>query len=514
MKPGVLPLALGLALAAVTGSGWAAENHDAPKKAEANSPIPAERNVATRHVLHIDGGSLHYTAHAGTLLIHDDKGKAIGSMFYVAYTKDGIKDKSKRPVTFLYNGGPGSASLWMHMGSFGPKRVLTTNAGATPPPPYQLVDNPDSLLDVTDLVFIDAMGTGFSTPVGSGTDKDFWGVDQDATAFDKFITRYVTVNQRWNSPKFLYGESYGTTRSAALVDKLQNDGMAFNGVILMSSILNYGELLPGMDRESIGNLPSYAAIAAYHHKIALPAGGLPELLNQARAFADTEYTEALAKGDTLPAAQKAAIAAKLSALTGLSTTWLLEANLRIDPSRFQKELLRDRRLTIGRYDARFTGIDSDAAGETTETDPSDTGMSGAFTAAFNQYLTTDLNYHSDRSYLTMSNAIESWDWKHRAAGNGWKVPMPYVVSDLGEAMRSNPHLHVLSANGWYDLATPFHATEYDLAHLGLEPSQMGQLQYTYYPSGHMIYLNPQALHQLKHDLVGFYHQAAPTASKP
>lgn len=516
MKTTLLRIAILTVLLASSGLALAADDNGnegakTPDKSQSDNDkmraIPPEKAVVTQHQINADGKTLRYTASAGNLLIRDDDGKPVASVFYVAYVRNG--EKNKRPLTFFYNGGPGSASLWLHMGSFGPKRVLTDNASATPPAPYTLIDNPNTLLDVSDLVFIDAIGTGYSQAVGKGKDQDFWGVDEDVSAFARFITRYVSLNHRWNSPKFLYGESYGTTRSAALVDKLQNDGMAFNGVTIMSSILNYGELMPGMDRESIGNLPSYAAIAAYHHKLDVAPVDLPAFLDQARAFADGEYAQALARGDTLSKLEKDSVAQRLHAFTGLSTSWLIQANLRIDPQRFQKELLRDRRLTLGRYDARFTGVDSDAAGEQPETDPSDTGMSGAFTAAFNQYLAVDLNYHNDLPYKTMSDAIEKWNWKHKINGSNWPVPMPYVVGDLSEAMRTNPHLQVFSANGYYDLATPFHMTEYDLAHLDLDPAAQQQLRYGYYPSGHMIYLNPAALVTLRKDLQTFYNAAAP-----
>lgn len=482
----------------------------AQAEAKTDARIPTtETAVRTEHTVSIGGRSIKYTATAGTLIIRDDKNQPQASVFYVAYTADGSK-ASQRPVTFLYNGGPGSSSVWLHMGSFGPVRIETGSPAATAPPPYHLVPNNDSLLDKTDLVFIDAVGTGYSRPLGKATGKDFWGVDQDLSAFSRAIERYVTLNKRWNSPKFLYGESYGTTRSAALVDMLQDKGMTFNGVILMSSILNYGIRMPGYDESYIGYLPSFAAAAWYHNKIANKPADLKTFVDQVRAWAAGPYAAALAQGQNLPAAQLHAIAQQMAAYTGLSVQYVKEANLRVDPSRFRKQLLRDQRLTLGRYDSRFTGIDPDAAGETPDYDASDAGISGAFVSAFHQYLESQLNYRSKLDYRpTYGEINKTWDWKHKAADMRRPLPLPYVAGDLAHAMRTNPNLKVLSVNGYYDFATPFSITEYDLAHMNLDPSLRGNLSFLYYPSGHMIYLNTDALKQLKGDLTHFYDHAAP-----
>ncbi|HLY18946.1 MAG TPA: hypothetical protein VKR61_17065 [Bryobacteraceae bacterium] len=320
---------------------------------EKTTPIPPETASATDHELVLDGKTIHYKATAGTLLINNDEEKPYGTVFYVAYALSGAGDLRTRPLTFLYNGGPGSASLWLHMGSIGPVRVVTSSPEATGAAPYQIVPNQYSMLDKTDLVFVDAVGTGFSRPVGKGTIKNFAGTDQDVQAFGRFIQRYVEVNHRWNSPKFLFGESYGTTRSAALVDALENDGMSFNGVILMSTILNYFTLAPGSDAVFIGNLPSYAAIAWHFEKIAHKGRDEKALLDEVRAFARGPYAEALAQGQNLPQSQVDSMAAKLAGYTGLSAQYIKEANLRVSPPRFRKELLRDQRLILGRYDARF-----------------------------------------------------------------------------------------------------------------------------------------------------------------
>jgi carboxypeptidase C (cathepsin A) len=505
---GTLALTPMISAHADTSAAHGKHSHDKTADPDA-TPAPVETATPTRHSVSIGGHSYKYTATAGTLIIRDDKNEPQASVFYVAYTLDGAK-ADHRPVTFLYNGGPGSSSVWLHMGSFGPMRIETGSPEATAPPPYHLVPNNDSLLDKTDLVFIDAVGTGYSRPVGKATGKDFWGVDQDLSAFSRAIQRYVSINHRWNSPKFLYGESYGTTRSAALVDVLQEKGLSFNGVVLMSSILNYGIRMPGYDESYIGYLPSFAAAAWYHDKLANKPADLTTFLEQVRAWASGPYAAALAQGQNLPANQVDAIAQQMAAYTGLSAQYIKEANLRVDPSRFRKELLRDQRLTLGRYDSRFTGTDPDAAGETPDYDASDAGISGAFVAAFHEYLDTQLHYHSDLDYRpTFGDINKNWDWKHKAADMRRPLPLPYVAGDLAHAMRTNPNLKVLSVNGYYDFATPFFITEYDLAHMNLDPSLRGNLQFLYYPSGHMIYLNTDALKQLKGDLAHFYDHAAP-----
>jgi carboxypeptidase C (cathepsin A) len=526
----VLELLFSCALVPLVAPALSAQNANpenpsiqTPPKEEKPASIPPERNSVTHHDLTLDGRTLHYSATAGTLLIDGDDAKPYGSVFYVAYTQDGVTDLRARPVTFLYNGGPGSASLWLHMGSVGPVRVATASPSATGAAPYQLIPNQYSLLDKTDLVFVDAVGTGYSRPVGKATQKEFSGTDQDVKAFDRFITRYVSVNQRWNSPKYLFGESYGTTRSAALVDALENDGMSFNGVVLMSTILNYFIRAPGMDSEFIGYLPSYAAIAWHFNKIANKPEDLKAFLNDVRAFARGPYAEALAQGHNLPDSQVDAIASKLSAYTGLNAQFIKEANLRISPQRFRKELMRDSRLILGRYDARFEGTDFDAAGEAPGYDPSSTGITGAFVSAFHDYLIRELKYSSSDTYYPRGPRVnEAWDHNHRPVGAGpggggpagvQPLREPYVAGDLADAMRKNPHLRVFSVNGLFDLATPFFITEFDLSHMQLEPKLRQNIEFAYYPSGHMIYLNVDALKQLKSDLSRFY-SSTPGAASP
>jgi carboxypeptidase C (cathepsin A) len=415
----------------------------------------------------------------------------------------------RRPVMFFYNGGPGSASLWLRMGSFGPMRIQTGNPETIRPAPFNFGPNPDTLLGATDMVFIDAPGTGYSRPLGDAKGSDFYGVDQDADAFSRAIIRYVTKFKRWDSPKFLFGESYGTTRSGALAYQLQDRGLALNGVVLLSSIMNYGRRQPGLDRDYLNYLPSYATTAWYHHKMANPPATVAEAAAEGRAFAEGPYAAALEKGQTISPAERDAVAKQMSGLTGLSPEFIERANLRVDLSRFRKELMRDERETIGRYDSRYTGVDPDAAGESPDYDASDTAISGAFIGTLNTYLARDLNYQTSMAYRASASEEEGfkWDFNHKAPGIRFTLNSPNTAIDLAAAMRQNPYLKVLSLNGWYDMATPFFGTEYDLDHMMLEPTQARNLQFRYYPSGHMVYLNPDALHAMRMDVERFIYDA-------
>ncbi|MDE2235236.1 MAG: peptidase S10 [Gammaproteobacteria bacterium] len=485
-----------------------ADNPPTQPAAAKQLPVPKETSSVTRHSVKIGASTIQYTATAGNLLVDNGEGKPIGSFFYVAYTKDGVSDLSRRPVTFLFNGGPGSSSIWLHMGSFGPVRVVTSNAQPTPPPPYDIVPNQYSLLDKTDLVFIDAMGTGYSRIVGKGTDKDFYGTDADIESFGKFIQRYVTLNNRWNSPKFLLGESYGTTRAAGLVDWLQKNGMAFNGVILQSSWLNGFVDFPGppfsLDLPYELYLPTMAASAWYHDKLPQKPADLPAFLQQVRQFALGDYAQALSQGDNLSAAQSQAIAQQLHNYTGLPVKYILEAKLRIDPFRFEKQLLRGQGRTIGRLDSRFEGIDADAAGEDPSYDPAGSAIGPAFTAAFHWYLANDLKYHTKLDYLVENYREVNQHWNNGQRIDGQEFPLMDVEENLRQAMTQNPHLQVFSANGYFDFATPFFETEYDLDHMGLDASLKNNIRYGYYQSGHMIYLNVPALKKYQADMDKFY----------
>jgi carboxypeptidase C (cathepsin A) len=466
-----------------------------------------EKSVSKRDTVTVGGRRVSYTATPGTLTLRDDEGAPIASMFYVAYVADRAKDAPERPVTFFFNGGPGSSTMWLHMGSFAPVRVETPNAQTAGPAPFRIVPNSYSLIDRSDLVFLDAIGTGLSRALGKAKEQDFWGVDQDIDAFAKGILRYLTINNRWNSPKYILGESYGTLRAAGLVHALQERGAQLNGVILLSSILNYGIRSPGTDQIFVNYLPSYAAVAWYHNKIPDRPATLEPFLTEVREYARGPYLAALVRGDDLPEAERTAIAQQLSRYTGLSPNFILRNNLRVDLGRFRKELLRDQNRTVGRLDARFQGIDVDSLTESPDYDASDAAISGAYIAALNSYLFARLSFRTDLFYRPNFREINrNWNQKHLAPGAERPMAAANTAIDLGRTMRMNPHLRVLSLNGYYDLATPFGGIEYDLKHLWLEPTLRKNVEFAYFESGHMIYIHPDSLAALKARLDRFYGQ--------
>jgi len=496
-------IAMAIVIIGAAGSASAAVRH------LGSVPVPPERAVATHHAISIESQAIAYTATAGTILLRSERHEPTASMFYVAYTKEGAA-LDRRPVTFCYNGGPGSSTIWLRMGSIGPKRVRTPEAVAAAPAPFTLADNPYSLLDKTDLVFVDAVGTGYSRVVGKADGKAFWGVDEDVRAFGQFIERYVTRNGRWNSPKFLFGESYGTTRSANLVNYLQNRGMAFNGVVLVSTVLNFGTLIAqsGNDLPYVAFLPTEAAAAWYHNRLPERPASLTSFLSEVRHFAGGEYADGLLKGDAISASEQSAVVASLHRYTGLSESYIRESNLRIPPGRFEKELLRADQQTLGRLDSRFLGYDLDVMADSPEYDPSDVAVSGAFVGASNDYVRKDLHFITDEHYYPTHYDVvnRGWNWNR---GERSSPIATNVADDLQEAMTKNPHLRVFSANGYYDFATPFFGTEYTLAHLSLSPALQSHITYGFYESGHMIYLHTPSLARLKADLSRFYDAAAP-----
>ena len=486
---------------------------DKPVEAGAQT-APKEESSVTDHSIKIGGQTIPYKATAQTILLKNDKGEPVALLYSTAYTRNDVKDPSTRPLAFLYNGGPGSSSVWLHMGSFSPKRVVTVNADVTPPPPYKLADNANCLLDKADLVFVDPIGTGFSHAVGKAQDKDFWGVDPDVKSLAQFITTYVSRNDRWNSPKFLIGESYGTFRSAALGNYLQDhDNLYLNGIVLVSSVLDLGTIsfYPGQDTTYIYYLPSYAATAWYHKVLSDRPENLRAFIDEARRFAETEYAGALIKGDNLSATEKADVAKKVSRYTGLDPDYLAKANLRVNLPQFMQELQRSRGLTTGRLDARFSGPTFDLIGEYAEYDPQETAISGAFVAAFNTYVREELKFGQDKTYQVGANFEGNrWDWKHeRGEGFGFPGP-PNVVNDLRSAMISNPRLQIEVENGIYDLATPFFATEQTMSHLGLAENLRKNIHLQYYDAGHMMYVRDEDLAKLKANVANFID----TASKP
>jgi len=435
-------------------------------------------------------------------LLKNDKGEPTASIFSVAYTRSDVKDLSRRPVAFAYNGGPGSSSMWLNIGAFGPRRVLTPNAESAPPPPYKIEDNANSLLDKTDLVFIDPVGTGYSHAVGKAQDKDFWGIDSDVREFAQFINTYVNRNNRWNSPKFLIGESYGTFRSAALGNDLQkNNGMVLNGIVLISTVLDLGTLSfnPGDDMPYIFYLPSYAATAWYNKVLDNRPQDLNAFLADARKFASTEYAAALMKGTKLTDPEKTEVARKLSRFTGLSEDYLKRANLRVNLPQFTAELQRSRGLITGRLDARFSGPETDLLAEYAQYDPEETAVIGPFTAAFNNYVREELKFFDDdaRKYEGLSFEVNrQWDWKHRSGDHYGFPGSPNVEGDLLDAIVANPHLQVQVENGLFDLATPFFATEYTMDHIQLPENLRSNIHLEYYDAGHMIYLREDSLSKL------------------
>ena len=472
---------------------------------EETAPVPEERQVTTRHSVRIDGETINYRAVAGTMNLEDDEDQAAASIFYIAYLREGVDDPARRPITFSFNGGPGSSSVWLHLGVFGPRRVVFDDAEYPLPPPYDITDNPYSILDQTDLVFIDPVGTGFSRTVGEGEDSDYLGVEEDVEAVGDFIREYVSRNNRWNSPKFLAGESYGTTRAAGLVNHLQNRGMNMNGVLLVSSILNFqtARFEPGNDLPYILFLPTYAATAWYHDALPDKPEYLQVFLNEVRGFAMGDYATALMQGDQLPEAQRNRIAAQLAAYTGLSESYLRQTNLRIHIQRFTKELLRDRRHSVGRLDSRYLGQDADAAGERPDQDPSYAAILGPYTAALNAYVRSELGFEEEREYEILSFDVNrNWNWQVPS-----RAGYVNTAEDLRQAMTRDPHLQVYVANGYYDLATPFFATEYTMDHLGLEARLKDNIQMDYYPAGHMMYIHPDSLEAMRTDLVTFYGSA-------
>lgn len=511
----IVPVFILAALLAVPSASRAGQDAkpDQPKTDEKKPPVveAAPPASVTQHRIAAGGRTIAYTATAGTIDLKNAKNETIGRMFSVAYADSGATDAAKRPVTFVFNGGPGSSSMWLHMGSFGPVRVRTTNAAATPPPPYTVADNEDTLLDKTDLVFIDAVGTGYSRIEGKGEPKDFYGTDPDVAAFAQFIERWLGANGRWNSPKFLLGESYGTTRAAALLAAMQTRGVAFNGVVLLSSYLNAWDDFNGppfaSDLPYALYLPTMAATAWYHGRIDPKPASLPAFVEEARQFALGDYARALAQGSRLTAADRDAIVLKLRRFTGMPEALIRNADLRIAPDRFEKELLRGERRMVGRLDARFKGIDHDAAGESPEYDAADAAFGAAFVAALNGYMRDGLKYVRDDLYQPNNYAEVGRNWDDHHTVDRRRSAMPDVAADLRIAMSKNPYLKILSANGYYDFATPFFQTEYTIAHMGLDPSLEKNITFTYYEAGHMVYVNDAARRQMKADVAKFYDEA-------
>jgi carboxypeptidase C (cathepsin A) len=486
------------------------QNTEKEKSKKPGGESPEEKVSETQHTVTIDGQQIAYTAKAGTLVLKDDEEHPKASVFYVAYTRNGVEDVSARPITFSFNGGPGSSSVWLHLGVLGPRRVLMEPEGTPLPPPFKLVENAYSLLDVTDLVFIDPVSTGYSRPAPGEEARQFHGVEQDIESVGEFIRLFTTRAQRWDSPKFLIGESYGTTRAAGLSSHLQEElGMYVNGIMLVSAILNFqsARFVLGNDLPYILFLPTYTTTAWYHKRLPedLQALSLADVLAQVEAFARGPYNTALMQGATLPAEERRQVVAALARFTGLTEAYVEQTNLRINIHRFVKELLRDERRTVGRFDSRITGIDRDAAGEYHDYDPSYAIVQGAYTAALNHYVRTVLDVKIDQSYEILTGNVQPWDYsKHQ---NQYLN----VAESLRQAMTYNPSLRVFVGNGYYDLATPYFATQYTFNHLELDPTLQDHISMGYYEAGHMMYLHQPSLAKLKADLAAFVRASLQTA---
>ena len=490
-------LTAGAALALAVPATAVAAEEDKPKAAAPAKDYQANR--ASKVLSGTFGGrTMRYTATVEEQVLKDDQGTpkaAIVTSAYVAEPRD-----PSRPVTFLFNGGPGSGSVWLQMGAFGPKRVaIPSDARDDGAPPYPILDNPDSLLDVTDLVFIDPVGTGFSHTIGDTKGEDYWGVTKDAKSVAQVIRQWLDRNGRWNSPKYLGGESYGTTRSAAVVNELEGgyNDVSLNGVILISTILDFGAgaETEGAELGYITVLPSMAATALYHGKAQAPS--VEAFVEEARQFAIGPYAAFLLKGQKATAAERAAIRPQLARFTGLSEDFLERADLRVTSGRFYKELLRDRGLTVGRLDARYTGTDYDRAGEQPDNDPSFYGIDAGYTAAINAWMRDGIGYQTDRRYVTIGS-VQPWDWTIPGGrdSNAYFTVAPY----LGRAMRENSGMRVFVGQGWYDFATPFFAAEYSLTRPGFPQDR---IVWEYYDAGHMMYVRDEDRRKLSADLRDF-----------
>ena len=497
------------------------------------SPEPEEfkpEQQASKGSVNVGGHVVNYDAYAGTLVVHTkdwddvaqnnekDAKTPEASMFYVAYFKSDAQGQP-RPLTFFYNGGPGSSTVWLHMGAFGPRRVVTADDSHTPAAPYSVVNNDYSLLDASDLVFVDAPGTGFSRIAGKDREKAFYGVDEDANAFADFIIQFLGKYGRWNSPKYLFGESYGTTRSAVLANILETQrDVDFNGVMLLSEILNFDfsaddpEFNPGVDLPYELALPTYAATAWYHHKLPDAHPDLQALLQEVEHFAMTDYAQALAAGFTLAPDQRDAIAARLHAYTGLPVEYIKKADLRINGGEFEKNLQDEANMTTGRLDTRFSGPTIDPLSKEADYDPQSAAISSAYVSAFNDYVRKDLEYGDDRIFKPEIDPSKWWNFLHQPPGAPAALPQTTnVMPDLARAMKYNPDLKVMLNAGYFDLATPFYEGIYEMQHLPIPPKLQGNIEFHFYQSGHMVYAHEASLKELHDNVAAFIQKTENSA---
>jgi carboxypeptidase C (cathepsin A) len=462
-----------------------------------------EKPVVTKHQATVNGKTLSYTVTTGLMPIKDSNDVTEAHIFYMAYTRDGQPEKGKRPLMFSFNGGPGSSSVWLHLGALGPKRVKVPGDARFPVPPFELIDNDYSWLDETDLVFIDPVGTGYSRPVKPEHGKKFFGMRGDVVSVGEFIRMYLTRNSRWGSPLFLVGESYGTTRAAGLSDYLIERGVSFNGIVLISTALNFQTLRfgPGNDLPCILYLPGYTATAWFHKKLAPDLqADLQKALREAERFASGDYAAALAKGDRLTSDERREVIAQLSRYTGLDKQFLDEANLRVEQRAFCQQLLRAEHIVVGRIDSRYKGDMGLSVEDSATFDPSLAAVTPPYTAMMNQYVRVDLGYESDSMYHILGTGVGRWDF-------GSQARYPDTTEALRAALSKNPNMKLFIASGYYDLATPYTATRYTIDHLGLDSTQKRNIRMEDYEAGHMMYVHEESLAKLKHDVASFLQDA-------
>jgi carboxypeptidase C (cathepsin A) len=476
-----------------------------PTPAPRPSPSPEQKEeppVVTKHSVTVGGKRLNYTVTTGFMPLKDSKtGETEAKIFYMAYTLDGVANPASRPLMFSFNGGPGSASVWLHMGAIGPKRVKMMDDGMMPPPPYEMEDNQQTWLDQTDLVFIDPVGTGYSRATKPENASKFFGVRGDIESVGEFIRLYLGRSERWSSPLFLVGESYGTTRASGLSDYLFEHGIGLNGIALISTVMNFQTLrfADNNDLPLVLYLPSYATTAWYHKRLSaqMQAKPVSQVAQEARQFASNEFMPALMRIDSLSPQERSALSEKFSQYTGLNKDYIERNNFRIELGKFNKELLRDQRRTTGRLDSRFLGIDRSASGDDPDTDPSMNAIRPPYTAAFNDYVRRELGYKSDTEYYILGGGITSpWNWN---TNNGYAdTSMP-----LKDAMAKNPYMKIFIACGYYDMATPFYAAEYTVSAMNLDPAIRKNVSFQYYEAGHMMYIEKNSLKKLKDDVGAF-----------
>ncbi len=470
------------------------------------APEPEPSNWTTSHQIDVGSESVSYDATVGSIILRDDEEKATAELFYTAYFRTNAPAETPRPIIFSYNGGPGSASFWLHMGVMGPRRVVTPEVGQQAPPPYLVEDNDYTLLDIADIVMIDPVGTGFSRTAGEAEGKDFWGLDEDAASLTQFIRRFLSQYKRWNSPRYLLGESYGTTRSAVLAGHLQRANIDLNGIVLVSAVLDFSTIGFGAGSvvPYVVNFPSFAVTSAYHGML---PGGAPEDLEtfkkEVEAWAVGEYAPTILAGSAVDPEQRARVLDQMHRYTGLSEEFLDRANLRVSAPEYEKELLRDRGLVVGRLDGRFTGPTGDPFDRQPDHDPQSTALSSAYTSAFNSYLRAELGYDGEREY-TPSGRVQPWNFQRAFGGRGFfGGGAPNVAPDLAQALTRNPRLEILLVNGIYDLATPYFAAVWTMDNLNLPPDLRDNIERADFGAGHMMYVEQSLLDQWKRTLDAF-----------